>query len=141
MSPSPRSDTSPATTNTAAQCTSSPSTGINVRGAQNAPGGDPVYVGDSGRYVYPKVDAAAQKAARWAVGVLNPYFQIKSLHDFNAKFDPEWLPRVLAYRHAVDLPRVGLLYAGAEGFLSLPVVGELLVPKSVGGASAPSSAA
>ena len=57
------SDTSPATTNTAAQCTSSPSTGINVRGAQNAPGGDPVYVGDSGRYVYPKVDAAAQKAA------------------------------------------------------------------------------
>lgn len=57
------SDTSPATTNTSARCTSSPSTGINVRGAQNAPGGDPVYTGDSGRYVYPKVDAAAQKAA------------------------------------------------------------------------------
>lgn len=57
------SDTSPATTNTSAQCTSSASAGINVRGAQNAPGGDPVYTGDSGRYVYPKVDTAAQQAA------------------------------------------------------------------------------
>ncbi|WP_433284542.1 lysine--tRNA ligase [Pseudonocardia sp. CA-142604] len=82
----------------------------------------------------------AQRAARWAVGVLNPFFQIKSLHDFNAKFDPEWLPRVLAYRHHIDLPRVGLLYAGAEGFLALPVIGELLVPKAVGGVTAPSGA-
>ncbi|MFC4948964.1 lysine--tRNA ligase [Pseudonocardia sp. GCM10023141] len=81
----------------------------------------------------------AQRAARWAVGVLNPFFQIKSLHDFNAKFDPEWLPRVLAYRNAVDLPRVGLLYAGAEGFLALPGVGELLVPKAVGGVASPST--
>jgi lysyl-tRNA synthetase len=80
----------------------------------------------------------AQRTARWAVGVLNPFFQIKSLHDFNAKFDPEWMPRVLAYRRAVDLPRVGLLYAGAEGFLALPGVGELLVPKAVGGVGAPS---
>ena len=76
---------------------------------------------------------------RWAVGVLNPFFQIKSLHDFNAKFDPEWLPRVLAYRRAVDLPRVGLLYAGAEGFLALPGIGELLVPKAVGGVASPSA--
>lgn len=47
-------ETGPTTTNTAARCTSDPSTGINIRGAQNAPGGDPVYTGDSGRYVYPK---------------------------------------------------------------------------------------
>ncbi|MDN5931714.1 MAG: phosphatidylglycerol lysyltransferase domain-containing protein, partial [Pseudonocardia sp.] len=81
----------------------------------------------------------AQRGARWAVRALNPFFQIESLHDFNAKFDPEWLPRVLAYRHSVDLPRVGLLYAGAEGFLALPGLGELLVPKAVGGVGAPSS--
>jgi lysyl-tRNA synthetase len=80
----------------------------------------------------------AQRVARWAVGVLNPFFQIKSLHDFNAKFDPEWLPRVLAYRHRSDLPRVALRYAGAEGFLALPGVGELLVPKAVGGIASPS---
>jgi lysyl-tRNA synthetase, class II len=74
----------------------------------------------------------AQRAARWAVDLVNPFFQIKSLHDFNAKFDPEWLPRVLAYRRPTDLPRVGLRYAGAEGFLALPGLGELLVPKAVG---------
>ena len=81
----------------------------------------------------------AQRVARWAVGVLNPFFQIKSLHDFNAKFDPEWMPRVLAYRRRTDLPRVGLRYAGAEGFLALPVIGDLLVPKTVGGVSSPSA--
>jgi lysyl-tRNA synthetase class 2 len=83
----------------------------------------------------------AQRVARWAVGVLNPFFQIKSLHDFNAKFDPEWMPRVLAYRHRADLPRVALRYAGAEGFLAIPGIGELLVPKAVGGVEAPSAPA
>jgi lysylphosphatidylglycerol synthetase-like protein (DUF2156 family) len=81
----------------------------------------------------------AERVARKLVGVLNPFFQIRSLRDFNAKFDPEWLPRVLAYRRPTDLPRVGLLYAGAEGFLAVPVIGDLLVPKAVGGVAAPSS--
>jgi lysylphosphatidylglycerol synthetase-like protein (DUF2156 family) len=85
--------------------------------------------------------SAGQRAARWAVGVLNPFFQIRSLRDFNARFGPEWLPRVLAYRRRADLPRVGLLYAGAEGFLSVPGLGELLVPRAVGGVSAPTSPA
>ena len=71
--------------------------------------------------------------------MLNPFFQIRSLHDFNAKFDPEWLPRVLAYRRRRDLPRVGLRYAGAEGFLALPGIGELLVPRTVGGVGSPSA--
>jgi lysyl-tRNA synthetase, class II len=74
----------------------------------------------------------AQRLARRAVGALNPFFQVKSLHDFNAKFDPDWVPRVLAFRNRTDLPRVGLLYAGAEGFLALPGIGEVLVPKAVG---------
>jgi lysyl-tRNA synthetase class 2 len=79
----------------------------------------------------------AERVARRLVGVLNPFFQIRSLRDFNAKFDPEWLPRVLAYRRPSDLPRVGLLYAGAEGFLALPFIGDLLVPKAVGGVAGP----
>ena len=80
----------------------------------------------------------AQRLARRAVGVLNPFFQIRSLHDFNAKFDPEWLPRVLAYRSPADLPRVALRYAGAEGFLAVPGLGRLFVPPAVGGVAAPS---
>ncbi|MGE3659836.1 MAG: lysine--tRNA ligase [Pseudonocardia sp.] len=81
----------------------------------------------------------SQRLARRAVSALNPFFQIKSLRDFNAKFDPEWLPRVLAFRKRSDLARVGLLYAGAEGFLAIPGIGELLVPKAVGGVASPSA--
>jgi lysyl-tRNA synthetase class 2 len=77
----------------------------------------------------------AQRLAKRAVDVFNPFFQIKSLHDFNAKFSPEWLSRMLVFEELTDLPRVGLLYAGAEGFLSLPGVGGLFVPKAVGGVS------
>jgi lysylphosphatidylglycerol synthetase-like protein (DUF2156 family) len=80
-----------------------------------------------------------QRVARRLVGLLNPFFQIRSLRDFNARFGPEWLARVLAYRRRTDLPKVGLLYAGAEGFLSIPGLGELLVPKAVGGVAAPSA--
>ncbi|MGH3798174.1 MAG: lysine--tRNA ligase [Pseudonocardiaceae bacterium] len=58
----------------------------------------------------------AQRLARRAIRVLSPFFQIKSLHDFNARFGPQWLPRVLVYRRPADLSRVGLRYAGAEGF-------------------------
>jgi lysylphosphatidylglycerol synthetase-like protein (DUF2156 family) len=74
---------------------------------------------------------ASERVARKLVGMLNPFFQIRSLRDFNAKFDPDWLPRLLAYRRPTDLPKVGLLYAGAEGFLAVPLIGELLVPKAV----------
>ena len=84
---------------------------------------------------------ATQKLARRAVGVLNPFFQVRSLHDFNEKFGPQWLPRVLAYRSPADLPRVGLLYAGAEGFLAVPGLGPMFVPAAVGGAPAPSGTA
>ncbi|WP_132430429.1 lysine--tRNA ligase [Pseudonocardia endophytica] len=81
----------------------------------------------------------AQRLAQRAVRVLNPFFQIESLRAFNERFDPRWLPRVLAYRHRRDLPRVGLLYAGAEGFLAVPGLGELLVPRAVGGVTSPSA--
>lgn len=71
-----------------------------------------------------------QRLARYAVGVLNPFFQIKSLRDFNAKFGPEWVPRRLVYRRPTDLPRIGLLYAGAERLLTIPGLGELFVPEA-----------
>ncbi len=79
--------------------------------------------------------SVAQRLAKRAVDVLNPFFQIKSLYDFNAKFSPVWISRMLVFQEPTDLPRVGLLYAGAEGFLAIPGVGELFVPRAVGGAS------
>ncbi|MCW2529165.1 MAG: lysS [Pseudonocardiales bacterium] len=75
-----------------------------------------------------------QRLAKKVVDVMNPFFQIKSLYDFNAKFSPTWISRELVYQEPTDLPRVGLLYAGAEGFLSIPGIGDLFVPKAVGNA-------
>jgi lysylphosphatidylglycerol synthetase-like protein (DUF2156 family) len=60
---------------------------------------------------------------------LNPFFQIKSLRDFNEKFDPEWLSRSIVVEDPAAVPKVGLLYASVEGFLNLPVVGRYLVPR------------
>jgi lysyl-tRNA synthetase class 2 len=71
------------------------------------------------------------RLARWVVGRLNPFFQIQSLYDFNAKFDPDWLSRILVYERSAHLPTVALLYAGVEGFLALPGIGSLLVPRVV----------
>ena len=51
---------------------------------------------------------------------LNPYFQITSLRDFNAKFDPEWVPRSIVAEDLESLPKVALLYASVEGFVELP---------------------
>ncbi|HRI09232.1 MAG TPA: phosphatidylglycerol lysyltransferase domain-containing protein, partial [Nannocystaceae bacterium] len=74
-----------------------------------------------------------QRAGGLLVRALNPFFQIKSLHAFNAKFAPEWSPRVLVFRRSVEFPRVGLRYIGAEGLLAIPVVGRLFIPRAVGG--------
>ncbi|HEX4805849.1 MAG TPA: lysine--tRNA ligase [Conexibacter sp.] len=65
-----------------------------------------------------------QKLARG----LNPYFQIQSLRDFNAKFAPEWLPRSIVIDDLGELPKVALLYASVEGFLDVPLLGRLFVP-------------
>jgi len=63
---------------------------------------------------------------RMLVDLLNPYYQIRSLRDFNEKFQPIWLPRVLVYADPADLPKVGLRYAWLEGLVSLPLLGRLL---------------
>ncbi|RKQ93019.1 lysyl-tRNA synthetase [Solirubrobacter pauli] len=61
-----------------------------------------------------------ERAQRRLAHVLNPYFQIESLRDFNAKFDPEWVPRSIVVQDPEDLPWVGVLYAAVEGFIALP---------------------
>ncbi len=63
---------------------------------------------------------------RRIVDVLNPYYQIRSLREFNEKFQPEWQPRSLVYADPGDLPKVALRYAFLEGFVDLPILGRLL---------------
>jgi lysyl-tRNA synthetase class 2 len=51
-------------------------------------------------------------ASRW--------WQIESLHRFNAKFRPTWESRFICYPTARDLPRVAIAYLEAEAFLVRP---------------------
>lgn len=69
-----------------------------------------------------------QKALRKMTSVLNPFFQIESLRNFNAKFDPEWWPRSIVIEEIESAPKVSLLYATSEGFLSIPLIGDKLIP-------------
>lgn len=69
-----------------------------------------------------------QRILKRVAEVLNPFFQVKSLRDFNAKFDPDWWPRSIVLEDAESAPKVALLYATTEGFLNIPVVGKKLVP-------------
>jgi lysyl-tRNA synthetase, class II len=76
-----------------------------------------------GRLVAPDARlTSAQRVQRRLALVLSPYFQITSLRSFNAKFDPEWVPRAIVVEDLEDAPRVGVLYALVEGFLRLPAV-------------------
>jgi lysyl-tRNA synthetase class 2 len=54
---------------------------------------------------------------------LSPFFQIESLHRFNAKFSPTWVPRYIYYEAPLSFPRVALAYLEAEAFLRLPLIG------------------
>ncbi|HTU15087.1 MAG TPA: lysine--tRNA ligase [Solirubrobacterales bacterium] len=69
-----------------------------------------------------------QKLLKRLAEMLNPFFQIKSLRDFNAKFDPDWWPRSIVVEDVESAPKVGLLYATTEGFLKIPLIGDKLVP-------------
>jgi lysylphosphatidylglycerol synthetase-like protein (DUF2156 family) len=59
---------------------------------------------------------------------LDPFFQVKSLRDFNQKFRPEWLPRSIVIEDPAAMPKVGMLYASVEGFLDLPLIGRFFRP-------------
>jgi len=48
--------------------------------------------------------------------VLNPFFQIESLYQFNAKFSPRWVPRYLCYEGSlIGWTQTSLAAAWAEG--------------------------
>ncbi|MFD8411452.1 phosphatidylglycerol lysyltransferase domain-containing protein [Streptomyces sp. NPDC059650] len=59
------------------------------------------------------------RAWRWLLVLLSRWFQIESLYKFNAKFQPEWVPRFLVFPHTRDLPRIGLAVMQAEAFITL----------------------
>ena len=85
-----------------------------------------------GRFFEDDVDyTIPQRGAKLLLNVVSPFYQIKSLKEFNQRLHPEWIPRCIAYEGFRSLPRVALLYSAAEGFLTLPVIGKYLLPRTV----------
>ena len=85
-----------------------------------------------GRLFYEEIHyTLPQRVFKQLLEVVNPFYQIKSLKMFNQRFYPEWIPRVIVYDDVRALPRVGLLYGGVEGFLSIPVIGRYFLPRTV----------
>ena len=60
------------------------------------------------------------KAWRGILVFASRWFQIESLYRFNAKFQPEWLPRYIVYPGASDLPRIAIAALEAEAFIVWP---------------------
>jgi lysyl-tRNA synthetase, class II len=58
-----------------------------------------------------------ERALGRVISFANPFFQIESLHSFNAKFGPRWEPRYLVFERRRGLPRVGLAALRIEGQL------------------------
>jgi lysyl-tRNA synthetase, class II len=54
------------------------------------------------------------------------WWQLESLYRSNAKYQPEWVPRLICFRSSRDLPRISVAMGIAEGFVDVPSVGTLL---------------
>ena len=73
-----------------------------------------------------KGDGTVQRAERWVLKRLSSFAQIESLWRFNAKYEPEWLPRYVVFDTAEHLAPVVMAILRAESLWEIPVLGRLL---------------
>jgi lysylphosphatidylglycerol synthetase-like protein (DUF2156 family) len=71
-----------------------------------------------------------QRVQSWLLKRMGDSMQIESLWRFNAKYDPDWLPRYATYDAPENALAVAVAIARAESFWELPVVGRFLVPSA-----------
>lgn len=62
------------------------------------------------------------KACRSVLLFASRWFQIESLYKFNAKFNPEWVPRFFVFPGGRDAPRIALAALQAEALLVFPTL-------------------
>jgi len=65
---------------------------------------------------------AGPVARLWArlLRIASRWWQIETLYRFNARFDPEWVPRFLVFGAVRDLPRIAVAAFEAEGYGGRP---------------------
>jgi lysylphosphatidylglycerol synthetase-like protein (DUF2156 family) len=71
-------------------------------------------------------DGVTQRVERWALKKMSSFLQIETLWRFNAKYDPEWLPRYVVYDTAEHLVPVVLSILRAESLSEVPVIGRMI---------------
>ena len=71
-------------------------------------------------------DSVGRRVEKRVMQHLSDSMQIESLWRYNAKFQPAWRRRYLAYDSPEHLVAVGFAVAGAEQFWELPLVGRFL---------------
>ncbi|HUO48312.1 MAG TPA: phosphatidylglycerol lysyltransferase domain-containing protein [Acidimicrobiales bacterium] len=75
-------------------------------------------------------DGVTQRVERWALKKMSSFLQIETLWKFNAKYEPEWLPRYVVYDAAEHLVPVVLAVLRAEALAEVPVIGRMIVSGS-----------
>jgi lysylphosphatidylglycerol synthetase-like protein (DUF2156 family) len=73
-----------------------------------------------------KGDGTMQRAERWFLKRISNFAQIESLWRFNAKYEPDWLPRYVVFDTAEHLVPVVMAVVRAESLWEIPVLGKLL---------------
>ena len=71
-------------------------------------------------------DGATQRVERWALKKMSSFLQIETLWRFNAKYEPQWLPRYVVYDTAEHLVPVVLAILRAESLSEVPVIGRMI---------------
>jgi lysylphosphatidylglycerol synthetase-like protein (DUF2156 family) len=71
-------------------------------------------------------DGLTQRVERWALKKMSSFLQIETLWRFNAKYEPEWLPRYVVYDTAEHLVPVVLAILRAESLSEVPVIGRMI---------------
>ena len=75
-------------------------------------------------------DGLTQRVERWALRRMSGVLQIESLWRFNAKYEPDWLPRYVVYDSPEQFAPALVSILRAESLTEVPVVGRLLVPSA-----------
>ena len=71
-------------------------------------------------------DGVTQRVERWALRRLSGVLQIETLWRFNAKYEPQWLPRYIVFDSAEQFVPVAVQIMRAESLTEVPVIGRLL---------------
>ncbi len=78
------------------------------------------------RLVASEPEGRLAKASRSVVQRASQRTQMESLYKFNAKYQPQWVPRYVVLGALEDLATQGFVIATAEGITDIPVIGRFM---------------